>query len=68
MDDSERVIPISRYNYYKYYESKKEQYQFNRELRERKKKLEEDSKEYYKQFWDSFLIRRQVDISPSIHK
>ena len=68
MDDSERVIPISRYNYYKYYESKKEQYQFNRELRERKKKLEEDSKEHYKQFWDSFLIRSQVDISPSIHK
>ena len=68
MDDSERVIPISRYNYYKYYESKKEQYQFNRELRERKKKLEEECKEHYKQFWQSFLIRRPIDISPSIHK
>jgi hypothetical protein len=68
MDDSERVIPVTRYNYYKYYESKKEQYQFNRELRERKKKLEEDSKEHYKQFWQSFLIRRPIDISPSIHK
>ena len=68
MDDSERVIPISRYNYYKYYESKKEQYQFNRELRERKKKLEEDSKEHYKQFWQSVLIRTPIDISPSIHK
>lgn len=68
MDNSERVIPISRYNYYKYYESKKEQYQFNRELRERKNKLEEECKDHYKKFWHSFLIRRQVDISPSIHK
>ena len=63
MDDSERVIPISRYNYYKYYESKKEQYQFNRELRERKKKLEEDSKEHYKHFWDSFLIKTPVNLA-----
>jgi len=68
MDDSERVIPVTRYNYYKYYESKKEQYQFNRELRERKKKLEEDSKEHYKQFWGSFLIKIPIDISPSTHK
>ena len=68
--DNNRVIPISRYNYYKYYkyyESKKEQYQFNRELRERKKKLEE-CKEHYKQFWDKFLIRTSIDISPLTHK
>ena len=63
--DNNRVIPISRYNYYKYYkyyESKKEQYQFNRELRERKKNLEEDSKEHYKQFWDKFLIRSPINL------
>ena len=61
--DNNRVIPISRYNYYKYYESKKEQYQFNRELRERKKKLEEEEcKEHYKQFWDKFLIRRPINL------
>jgi len=59
--DNNRVIPISRYNYYKYYESKKEQYQFNRELRERKKKLEE-CKEHYKQFWDKFLIRSPINL------
>ena len=68
MEDNQRVIPITKYNYYRYYNNKKEQYQFNRELRERKKKLEENSKEHYKQFWDSFLIKKSIDISPSIHK
>lgn len=62
MDDSERVIPVSRYNYYKYYESKKEQYHFNRELRERKNKLEEECKDHYKKFWDSFLIKTPVNL------
>jgi hypothetical protein len=69
MDDIDnRVVPVTRYNCYKYYIDRKHQYQMGRELRERKKKLEEDSKEYYKQFWDSFLIKKPIDISPSTHK
>lgn len=62
MDDSERVIPYTRYNCYKYYVDRKHQYQLGRELREKKKKLEEDSKEHYKQFWDKFLIRTPINL------
>tara|TARA_R110001632_G_scaffold36536_2_gene92184 strand:- start:139 stop:351 length:213 start_codon:yes stop_codon:yes gene_type:complete len=66
--EQERVMPVTRYNCYKYYNDRKHQYKLGRELREKKKKLEEDSKEHYKQFWDSFLIRTSIDISPLTHK
>jgi hypothetical protein len=62
MDDSERVVSVSRYNYYKYYNQNKERYEFNRQMREKKNKLEEDSKEHYKKFWDSFLIRTPINL------
>ena len=68
MDDSERVVSCSRYNYHKYYNQNKERYEYNRQMRERKKKLEEECKEHYKQFWSKFLIRTPIDISPSVHK
>ena len=68
MDDSERVVIVSKYNYHKYYNQNKERYEMNRQLREKKNKLEEECKEHYKQFWDSFLIRTPIDISPSVHK
>lgn len=62
MDDSERVVIVSKYNYHKYYNQNKERYEMNRQLREKKNKLEEDSKEYYKKFWDSFLIRTPINL------
>ncbi len=62
MEDNQRVIPVTKYNYYRYYENNKANYEFNRELRERKNKLEEDSKEHYKQFWDKFLIRSPINL------
>jgi hypothetical protein len=34
----------------------------NRQMREKKNKLEEDSKEHYKKFWDSFLIRTPINL------
>ena len=68
MDDSERVVIVSKYNYHKYYNQNKERYEMNRQLREKKNKLEEECKEHYKKFWDSFLIRTPIDISPSVHK
>jgi hypothetical protein len=68
MDDNERVVIVSKYNYHKYYNQNKERYEMNRQLREKKNKLEEECKEHYKKFWDSFLIRTPIDISPSVHK
>jgi hypothetical protein len=60
--DSERVVIVSKYNYHKYYNQNKERYEMNRQLREKKNKLEEDSKEHYKKFWDSFLIRTPINL------
>jgi len=47
----ERVIPVSRYNYYKYYNARKEYYKMNYLEKKRRENIEEQHKEYYKDYW-----------------
>lgn len=47
----ERVIPLSRYNYYNYYNSRKEYYKMNYLEKKRRDAIEEQHKEYYKDYW-----------------
>jgi hypothetical protein len=47
----ERVIPVSRYNYYKYYNARKEYYKMNYLEKKRRDAIEEQHKEYYKDYW-----------------
>jgi len=47
----ERVIPYTRYNYYKYYVSRKEQYKMNYLERRRREQEAEKYNEYYKDYW-----------------
>ena len=46
-----RVIPMSRYNYYKYYNARKEYYRMNYLEKKRRESLEEKHKNYYKDYW-----------------
>jgi len=50
-DKSERVIPYTRYDYYKYYTARKEHYKMNYLEKRRRDALEEQHKEYYKDYW-----------------
>jgi hypothetical protein len=47
----ERVIPYSRYDYYKYYNAKKEHYKMNYLEKKRRDLIEEQYKDYYKDYW-----------------
>jgi len=47
----DRVIPYTRYNYYKYYVSRKEQYKMNYLERRRREQEAEKYNEYYKDYW-----------------
>lgn len=47
----ERVIPVTRYNYYKYYNNRKEYYKMNYLEKKRRDAIEEQHKEYYKDYW-----------------
>ena len=50
-DKNERVIPYTRYDYYKYYTARKEHYKMNYLEKRRRDALEEQHKEYYKDYW-----------------
>jgi hypothetical protein len=47
----ERVIPYSKYNYYKYYNTRKEVYKLNYLEKKRRDAIEEQYKDYYKDYW-----------------
>ena len=47
----ERVIPSTRYNYYKYYNAKKHNYKMNYLEKKRRDAIEEEHKEYYLDYW-----------------
>ena len=47
----ERVIAFSRYDYYKYYNARKEYYKMNYLEKKRRDLIEEQHKEYYKDYW-----------------
>ena len=50
-DKNERVIPYTRYDYYKYYTARKEHYKMNYLEKRRRDAIEEQHKEYYKDYW-----------------
>ena len=47
----ERVIPFSRYDYYKYYNARKEYYKMNYLEKKRRNAIEDQHKEYYRDYW-----------------
>lgn len=47
----ERVIPVSRYDYYKYYNANKEYYKMNYLERKRRDAIEAEHKDYYRDYW-----------------
>jgi hypothetical protein len=47
----ERVIPLSRYDYYKYYNARKEYYKMNYLEKKRRDAIEDQHKEYYRDYW-----------------
>jgi hypothetical protein len=47
----ERVISCSRYNYYNYYNARKEYYKMNYLEKKLINAIEEQHKEYYKDYW-----------------
>ena len=49
--DSEKVIPIGRYNYYKYYEHRKHIYRLNYEEKKRRQEENKVDKNYYYDYW-----------------
>jgi len=53
----ERVIPLSRYDYYKYYNARKEYYKMNYLEKKRREQEAEKYKEYYKDYWILSLWR-----------
>jgi len=51
MKENRRVIPCNRYDYYKYYNARKDYYKMNYLEKKRKDALEEEYKTYYKDYW-----------------
>ena len=47
----DRVTPVSKYNYYKYYDAKKEYYKFNYLEKKRRDAIAEQHKDYYKNYF-----------------
>lgn len=64
MNDDKRVIPFSRYNYYKYYNTNKELYKMNYLEKKRRDAIEEKHKDYYKDYWINARWRANIKLSP----
>lgn len=47
----ERVFPLSRYDYYRYYNAKKEFYKMNYLEKKRRDLIEKQHEQYYKDYW-----------------
>jgi hypothetical protein len=59
MEENKRVIAISRYNYYKYYNARKEYYKMNYLERKRREAIEAEHKDYYKDYWNLSLWKEE---------
>ena len=55
----ERVIPYSRYDYYKYYNANKEHYKMNNLEKKRRDLIEEQYKDYHKDYWTLSLWKSE---------
>ena len=55
----ERVIPLSKYNYYKYYNARKEHYKMNYLEKKRRDAIEEQNKKFYKDYWTLSLWKEE---------
>jgi hypothetical protein len=52
MDELEKVVPITRYNYYKYYDMRKHIYRLNyEEKKQRQAELKPIDNNYYYDYW-----------------
>tara|TARA_E500000318_G_scaffold46346_1_gene43714 strand:+ start:448 stop:672 length:225 start_codon:yes stop_codon:yes gene_type:complete len=55
----ERVTPLSKYNYYKYYNARKEHYKMNYLEKKRRDAIEEQNKKFYKDYWTLSLWKEE---------
>lgn len=55
----ERVTPFSKYNYYKYYNARKEHYKMNYLEKKRRDAIEEQNKKFYKDYWTLSLWKEE---------
>lgn len=55
----ERVIPYTRYDYYKYYNTRKEQCKMNYLEKKRRYAIEEEYKDYFKDYWTLSLWKEE---------
>ena len=51
MNESDRVIPICRYNYSRYYDMRKHIYRLNYEEKKRRQEENKVDKNYYYNYW-----------------
>ena len=51
MEANKRVVAMSRYNYYNYYSSRKDYYKMNYLEKKRREQIENEHKDYYKDYW-----------------
>ena len=47
----DRAIPVSKYNYYKYYDARKAYYKYNYLEKKRRDAIAEENKDYYKDYF-----------------
>lgn len=57
----ERVIPYSRYDYYKYYNANKEHYKMNYLEKKRRDLIEEKHKDFYKDYWINARWKNKIN-------
>ncbi len=55
MEQNQRVVQCSYYNYYKYHNARKEISKMNYLERKRREAIEEQNKDYYKDYWNLSL-------------
>jgi hypothetical protein len=51
MNDENKVIPLGRYNYYKYYDMRKHIYRLNYEEKKQREAENKVDKNYYYDYW-----------------
>lgn len=56
---NERVIPLSKHNCYNYYVNRKHHYRENYLEKKRRDTIEEQHKEYYKDYWRLSLWKEE---------
>jgi hypothetical protein len=58
MNESDRVIPICRYNYSRYYDMRKHIYRLNYEEKKRRQEESKVDKNYYYDYWKNCMWKK----------